>query len=632
MEFREYWKVIKQRLLWIIVLGAVGAAATLAYTWQLRAQYRTTTTLFLNPAAASPLLPYQSTKTVQSVANTYEEFIRTRSFATMVADRSQLPLTAEQIGRMMTTQYIQDTQFFRIIVTDADPYMAQTVANTAADVLIAENSARQQAEQAQIQSQRNQDPEIQQLSDLRNLLQEELKLHNGQIVTLSEQVNAIESRSPSERNNDRLTSLRQELIAEQTARSQTLTSLAQVQASLTANGTTAAQAPDTAVVVDPAPVGVALPRNVIEYSVLALLLSLGMGVAGAFLLSYLDFTVRTPEALDAAYGQQSLGVVAKVAGKQVRGGPSANYQLTVNDPTSAAAESIRALRTSIEVAGLTSPIGSLLITSTGPSEGKTFVAANLAVSFAQYGSRVLLVDLDLRKPTVHSVFGVQREQGFTNLVMSTPTDAATQVRPRLRTIYERASNRDALRQHYLNGNGSGQRGGMSMNQLQQMLREVETDDPEVRTLVSEVRDFLNQRDDIARYLQPSGIENLRLLTCGTIPFNPSELLGSPRAAQVMEQLKEHADIVIFDSPPAATVTDAAIIAPRVDAAIQVVRAGSTRIDLVRRCRQILAQTNVRILGPILNQVERADLGYYSYYYEYSYRDMSGKRQMGKRRV
>jgi Mrp family chromosome partitioning ATPase len=86
----------------------------------------------------------------------------------------------------------------------------------------------------------------------------------------------------------------------------------------------------------------------------------------------------------------------------------------------------------------------------------------------------------------------------------------------------------------------------------------------------------------------------------------------------MGQLGQYADIVIYDSPPAATVTDAAIVAQHVDAVLQVVLAGGTRIDLVQRCKMVLEQVGAHMLGPVLNRVGGSDLGYYAYYYSYGY--------------
>src|SRR6185295_1841053 len=111
MELREHWKIIRKRLLLIVALGLIASGGAAYLGLQSPWQYRTTTTLFLNPAAASALLPFQTTKTVQSVANTYIEFIRTRSFATLVTQHSGLALAPEQILDSLTTQYVPDTQF-----------------------------------------------------------------------------------------------------------------------------------------------------------------------------------------------------------------------------------------------------------------------------------------------------------------------------------------------------------------------------------------------------------------------------------------------------------------------------------------------------------------------------------------
>src|SRR5207237_1213362 len=159
--------------------------------------------------------------------------------------------------------------------------------------------------------------------------------------------------------------------------------------------------------------------------------------------------------------------------------------------------------------------------SAGPSEGKSTTTANLAVSMAQAGSRVILVDTDLRRPRIHGIFGVAKEPGFTNLVIDSQ---------------------------------------------------------------------VNLND----YLRPTSVANLKVLACGTIPPNPAELLGSPSAVRLMDELTRHADVLIYDSPPAATLTDALVMAARVDAVLQVVRAGATRRDLVLRGKHVLEKAGARV--------------------------------------
>jgi capsular exopolysaccharide synthesis family protein len=139
---------------------------------------------------------------------------------------------------------------------------------------------------------------------------------------------------------------------------------------------------------------------------------------------------------------------------------------------------------------------------------------------------------------------------------------------------------------------------------------------------------VNQEHHLTDSLHKTNVRNLRVMTCGVIPPNPAELLESQRARDLMSQLEEHADIVIYDSPPAATVTDAAILAQRVDAVLQVVWAGRTRINHILRCKAVLNHVGANILGTVLNQVKIPDLGYYSYYYYYSYYQENGHTSNG----
>jgi tyrosine-protein kinase len=604
MEFLAYWNIVRKRLWLLLLLALIGTGAAIGYSVQQVPQYRTTTTLFLNPAASSPLLPYQSTKTVQSVANTYIEFMRTRSFAGLVAQQSGLDIAPPQVIAALTTQYVPDTQFFRITAADTDPQQAQTIANTAAHVLIAENTARQQAEQEQIQLQRSQDPEIKRLTDLRDSLRDQLGTQNEAITALQNEIGSLQLRQPSERTDQRLQELRQQLVDMQSARAQAITNLAQVQSALVSNGA-AGVTPDTAVVVDEAPLPTEpLSRQIPERALLALLFSLGVGAGIAFLLEYLDYTVKSADALELAYGLPVQGVLGVAAGK------AAAYQLTAGRTYSPVAEAVRALRTSIQLAGMTGPLRSLLITSAIPGEGKTFVAANLAVSLAMGGKRVVLVDADLRKPNLHTIFELPREPGLTNLVVAEQPEIDATSKSRLRALLKRTRRPEAL---------AGQASTLTAARAQDLLRDIEADDPETRRLLGEVRDLLRPNVAIEQYLQPTAVENLWVLTCGIVPPNPAELLGSPRMQQVAGQLAQFADIVVYDSPPAATVTDAVVLAPLVDAVLQVVKAGSTRIDVLRRCKAMLQQHSAtRLLGPVLNHVRQADLGAYSYYYTYAY--------------
>ncbi|MFV9505997.1 MAG: Wzz/FepE/Etk N-terminal domain-containing protein [Oscillochloridaceae bacterium umkhey_bin13] len=139
MELLAYWQIIRKRLLLILVLAILATLTTGIVITQQPPTYRTSTTLFLNPGATNPLLPLQVTPSIQATANTYAELMRTRAFAAMVAERSGLALGEQDVLRALTTQYVQDTQFFRITATHPDPNAAQVIAQTASETLIAQN-------------------------------------------------------------------------------------------------------------------------------------------------------------------------------------------------------------------------------------------------------------------------------------------------------------------------------------------------------------------------------------------------------------------------------------------------------------------------------------------------------------
>jgi len=212
----------------------------------------------------------------------------------------------------------------------------------------------------------------------------------------------------------------------------------------------------------------------------------------------------------------------------------------LHDTRHVAAESYRALRTSILLASDEGPPKTLLVTSTAPEEGKTATAVNLAVALAHSGYSVLLVDADLRKPRIDKVFGIANDHGLSDVL----------------------------------------EGG-----------------------------------DLAPI--DVGLKNLAVLPSGTVPPNPSELLGSKNMEALVHGLRERYDMVIFDSPPFLTVADALVLAKKLDAVLFVTRAERSTYDLVRRGLKTLRDLGVQPLGFVLNGYDEKRSGaYYSYYNYY----------------
>jgi non-specific protein-tyrosine kinase len=126
-------------------------------------------------------------------------------------------------------------------------------------------------------------------------------------------------------------------------------------------------------------------------------------------------------------------------------------------------------------------------------------------------------------------------------------------------------------------------------------------------------------------LLETGVTGLRLLPAGQTPPNPAELLGSAAMVRVLGELKERAEVVIVDTPPLLPLSDALVVAPRVDGMILVVRAGRTPRQAVLASKQRLETVGSRILGVVLNGVKPGD-GYYHYYYHHYYRHADGAHQ------
>jgi hypothetical protein len=150
---------------------------------------------------------------------------------------------------------------------------------------------------------------------------------------------------------------------------------------------------------------------------LALVVGLLLGLGAAFLVDYLDTSLKHEDDLVQASGLPNLAVVPQL--KDWKAGTA--HVITREDPHSPAAEAYRSLRTGVRFMSLDRPFKLVLLTSPRPGDGKTTTATNLAVAAARAGQRVLLVDCDLRKPQVHTFFGLDNDRGFTTVLLGEAT-------------------------------------------------------------------------------------------------------------------------------------------------------------------------------------------------------------------
>ena len=215
--------------------------------------------------------------------------------------------------------------------------------------------------------------------------------------------------------------------------------------------------------------------------------------------------------------------------------------ITKKMPKSLSAEAYRSLRTSIKFSSVDKPIKTIVVTSSIPGEGKSTISGNLAITLSQSGARVLLIDCDLRKPSIHKKFRVLNDLGLTDILV------------------DKCS----------------------------------------------LKDVIKKID-----------EYLFMITAGTIPPNPSEIVGSNSMEDLIKELSLSFDYIVMDTPPVIPVTDPLLLAAKSDATIIVVRARKTKEKIIRQAYDELIKVNSNIIGSILNDSEtKTNNSYYEYYAE-----------------
>jgi capsular exopolysaccharide synthesis family protein len=300
------------------------------------------------------------------------------------------------------------------------------------------------------------------------------------------------------------------------------------------------------------PTGPQRGRNIF----VAFLFSLAAGVGLAFLMDYLDDSVRTSEDIGRHLGLPTLALIPHhgiadrrkmlTAGSE-NGSSMSAALITLEERNSPMAEAYRHLRTSLLFSSAGKPPQTILVTSSQPSEGKTTTAINTAITLAQSDADVVIVDCDLRRPRVHSYFDLDNTQGLTN---------------------------------YLSGERNTEH------------------------LIKASRE----------------LPRLKVITSGPIPPNPAELLSSNEMKNLLQFLRGKYKHVIIDSPPAISFTDAAILSTLVDGVVLVAMAGKSSVHLMRRFKTRLSNLGARIYGVVLNGIKSGSIeyeyygaGYYDYY-------------------
>ena len=271
---------------------------------------------------------------------------------------------------------------------------------------------------------------------------------------------------------------------------------------------------------------------------LALFVSIFGTIGVVFVVYYFDDTVKLTDDLEEEIG---MPVVAKVFKSDIGSKNNRKVELLAQKyPKSVVSESIKTLRTNLQFSSVDEDIKTILITSSIPGEGKSFISANLAISFAQTDKRVLIVDCDMRKGRQHRIFKLSNSKGLSNLLID---------------------------------------------------------------------DMTNLKD----YINKTSVPGVHVITRGTVPPNPSELLNSKKNADLLRVLKAKYDVIIYDGVPCNGLPDSIIMSKLVDKVLIVSSDSMTPKSVLESTKKQLESVNAPVAGDVLNNVNRKNSTYGKYY-------------------
>lgn len=271
---------------------------------------------------------------------------------------------------------------------------------------------------------------------------------------------------------------------------------------------------------------------------IALFISIFGTIGVVFVVYYFDDTVKLTDDLEEEIG---MPVVAKVFKSDIGSKNNRKVELLAQKyPKSVVSESIKTLRTNLQFSSVDEDIKTILITSSIPGEGKSFISANLAISFAQTDKRVLIVDCDMRKGRQHRIFKLSNSKGLSNLLID---------------------------------------------------------------------DMTNLKD----YINKTSVPGVHVITRGTVPPNPSELLNSKKNADLLRVLKAKYDVIIYDGVPCNGLPDSIIMSKLVDKVLIVSSDSMTPKSVLESTKKQLESVNAPVAGDVLNNVNRKNSTYGKYY-------------------
>lgn len=445
INIRDFLNYLKKYVLVIVVVALVLIIGVFIYDKSIKKPlYTTYTTIILtksNEAQTGTTITQNDILLNQKLVETYSKIIKSKLVLEQVISETGVTYTAEELSENVNVEAYENTEMLKISVTDQDPELAASIANSIAQVF------------------------------------------SGEIAKIY-QINNIS-------------------------------------------------------VVDVAVTPEEVSNNTLKRDLLiALFISIFGTIAVVFVVYYFDDTVKLTDNLEEEIG---MPVVAKVFKSDIGSKNNRKVELLAQKyPKSVVSESIKTLRTNLQFSSVDEDIKTILITSSIPGEGKSFISANLAISFAQTDKKVLIVDCDMRKGRQHRIFKLSNSKGLSNLLID---------------------------------------------------------------------DMTNLKD----YINKTSVPGVHVITRGTVPPNPSELLNSKKNADLLRVLKAKYDVIIYDGVPCNGLPDSIIMSKLVDKVLIVSSDSMTPKSVLESTKKQLESVNAPVAGDVLNNVNRKNSTYGKYY-------------------
>ncbi len=540
LEPVQYIKLFR-KWFWLVFLGMFLAGGVSFIIRNTRPpSYQAKTTILIGSFIDAPNPDESEIRTGLELAQTYAELVTTYDVLQATVDAFALPLTTDQLSTIIDVNIVHGTSLLELVVTYPEPALVADIANGIAAQLILNSPTNLTSEQ---------ETQI-------SFLNSQIESLNQQLQESRLQLDAISARLESSQEQSEIDNMTVQYNATFEQINWATSTIAQFSNTIA----TLQQRTNSVEIVERARIPTT-PSGAGVVSMTVLGAAAGAILAGALvlLIEYFDNNIRVSDEVTSTLALPVLASIVRF------GNTNDEYPerlITRQDIQSSAAEGYRKLRTNLLFAAHEGQKRAYVITSPNPGEGKSVTVSNLAVTLAQAGLQVLLIDADLRRPTLHEVFGVKNEYGLTTLLLTETSPSGT----------------------------------------------------------LQTGDFNESRVDFRKCLQETAIPRLRLISSGFIPANPTEILGSALMQRWTQTFlsASNVDIVLIDTPPCLVVADSSIITVTAEAdVIMVLEAGRTRRSHALKAKEQILQVGGKIKGVVLNGVNPRD-DEYGYGYEYYY--------------